>query len=118
MLPRAMLFRIRRLVQAEDITNGTGVFWSNVCAPDSRLELTSSVVLKLVDFARLEGAGNMANLVRLQLAGTQAEESAEERRKFYRFKNFLNKTEATSQRETHSPPIPAVEDQHPARFPN
>ncbi len=71
-----MLFRKSRLIQAEDITNGAGDFWSNVCEPYSGQELTRGAVLKLDDFARLEGAGNMPNLARL-LACTQPEESAE-----------------------------------------
>lgn len=43
-------------------------------------------------FTRREGAGNMLKLVRLLRTCTQPEESPEERRKFYRFKNFLYKT--------------------------
>lgn len=69
-----MLFRKSRLIQAEDITNDAGDFWSNVYEPYSRQELPRDVVLKLVDFSRLKGAGNMPKLARLLCACTQPEE--------------------------------------------
>ena len=67
-------------------------FWEAVYQPYAKQELTREVVIKLIEKARSEGATNMPKLARLLRACNPADDSAEEKKNFYRFKNFLYKT--------------------------
>ena len=74
------------------ILDNQGNFWSVVYQPYSKQEITREVVLKLVEKARAEGATNMPKLARLFAACNPDNPSEEEKRSFFRFKNFLYKT--------------------------
>lgn len=67
-------------------------FWAIVYQPYSRQEITREVVLKLIEKARAEGATNMPKLARFLNACSPDSSDAEEKRSFFRFKNFLYKT--------------------------
>ena len=67
-------------------------FWLTVYQPYARQEITREVVLKLIEKARTEGATNMPRLARLLRACDPDGSSDEERKSFFRFKNFLYKT--------------------------
>ncbi len=81
---------------AEDILKrileGQHDFWEAIYQPYGAQELTREVVIKLIEKARAEGATNMPKLARLLSACDPADNSAEEKKNFYRFKNFLYKT--------------------------
>ncbi|MCD6582720.1 MAG: GPMC system transcriptional regulator [Desulfuromusa sp.] len=81
---------------AEDILERISMdqqdFWEAIYRPYAEQELTRDVVLKLVEKARAEGATNMPKLARILRACDPADNSAEEKKNFYRFKNFLYKT--------------------------
>ena len=74
------------------ILAGQHDFWEAIYRPYAEQELTRDVVLKLIEKARAEGATNMPKLARLLRACNPADDSAEEKKNFYRFKNFLYKT--------------------------
>jgi DNA-binding NtrC family response regulator len=76
----------------EQILSGQNNFWETIYQPYARQELTREVVIKLVEKARAEGATNMPKLARLLCACDPADESPEEKKNFYRFKNFFYKT--------------------------
>ncbi|MCF6267413.1 MAG: GPMC system transcriptional regulator [Desulfuromusa sp.] len=67
-------------------------FWEEIYRPYGTQELTREVVIKLIEKARAEGATNMPKLARLLRACDPADHSPEEKKNFYRFKNFLYKT--------------------------
>ncbi len=67
-------------------------FWEAVYRPYANQELTRDVVIKLIEKGRAEGATTMPKLARLLRACDPDNESSEERKNFYRFKNFLYKT--------------------------
>ncbi len=67
-------------------------FWETVYNPYTKQELTREVVIKLIEKARSEGATNMPKLAKLLRACDPSDESVEEKKNFYRFKNFLYKT--------------------------
>lgn len=67
-------------------------FWSIIYQPYSKQEITRDVIIKLVEKARAEGATNMPKLARFLNACKAEISSAEEKRTFFRFKNFLYKT--------------------------
>ncbi|RME35685.1 MAG: hypothetical protein D6794_09355, partial [Deltaproteobacteria bacterium] len=58
----------------------------------SAKELTRETVLELIAQARSRGARTMPQLARLLRACDPAGSDADERKVFYRFKNFLYKT--------------------------
>jgi transcriptional regulator with GAF, ATPase, and Fis domain len=74
------------------IKNAEQNFWETVYTPYGRQEITRATVLKLVDRARSEGATNMPKLARYFAACDPTSKDAEEKKRFYRFKNFLYKT--------------------------
>ena len=74
------------------ILAGQHNFWEAIYQPYTKQELTREVVIKLIEKARAEGATNMPKLARLLCACDPANDSAEEKKHFYRFKNFLYKT--------------------------
>lgn len=67
-------------------------FWQAVYQPYSQKEITREVVLKVIEEARRQGANSMPKLARLLHACDPADSSAEGRKTFFRFKNFLYKT--------------------------
>lgn len=67
-------------------------FWEAIYRPYSQKEITREVVLKVIEEARRQGASSMPKLARLLRACDPSDESAEERKIFFRFKNFLYKT--------------------------
>lgn len=67
-------------------------FWQAVYQPYSQKEITREVVLKVIEEARRQGANSMPKLARLLNACDPADSSAEGRKTFFRFKNFLYKT--------------------------
>ena len=76
----------------QQILKGNQDFWSAIYRPYSRQEITRDMVIRLIEMARRRGATSMPKLARLLAACDPADESAEERKNFYRFKNFLYKT--------------------------
>ena len=74
------------------ILSGENNFWEVIYQPYAKQELTREVVIKLIEKARAEGATNMPKLARLLCACDPADESPEEKKNFYRFKNFFYKT--------------------------
>ena len=67
-------------------------FWDTIYRPYTRQELTRDVVIKLIEKGRAEGATTMPKLAKLLCACDPTAESKEEKKVFYRFKNFLYKT--------------------------
>jgi len=67
-------------------------FWKAIYQPYANQELTRDVVIKLIEKGRAEGATTMPKLARLLHACDPADESSEEKKNFFRFKNFLYKT--------------------------
>ena len=76
----------------KQISAGQHDFWEAIYKPYTKQELTREVVMKLIEKARAEGATTMPKLARLLCACDPADESDEEKKNFYRFKNFLYKT--------------------------
>ena len=74
------------------ILAGQHDFWEAVYHPYAKQELTREVVIKLIEKGRTEGATTMPKLARLLCACDPADGSDEEKKSFYRFKNFLYKT--------------------------
>ncbi|WP_072906869.1 GPMC system transcriptional regulator [Malonomonas rubra] len=121
-LLRAMLFRGGRFIQLEDIEQalqphssqpqgskqalekqlGDEIvekierekqdFWQAIYQPYTNKEITREVVLKIIEDARSKGASSMPKLARQLRACDPADTSAEGRKLFFRFKNFLYKT--------------------------
>ena len=67
-------------------------FWEAIYHPYANQELTRDVVIKLIEKGRAEGATTMPKLARLLRACDPTDESSEEKKNFFRFKNFLYKT--------------------------
>lgn len=67
-------------------------FWTGIYEPYTRQEMTRDVVVKLVEKARSEGGTNMPKLALLLHACDPAANTGEEKKRFYRFKNFFYKT--------------------------
>ena len=76
----------------QQIIAGQHDFWEAIYKPYSNQDLTREVVMKLIEKARAEGATTMPKLARLLCACDPAGESEEEKKNFYRFKNFFYKT--------------------------
>ncbi len=74
------------------ISAGQLNFWEAIYHPYAKQDLTRDVVIKLVEKARAEGATTMPKLARLLCACDPADEADEEKKNFYRFKNFFYKT--------------------------
>ncbi len=67
-------------------------FWTGAYLPYSENRISRDVVAALVDLARREGAVNMPRIAVMLGACDPKSEQAEERKAFYKFKNFLYKT--------------------------
>ena len=72
---------------------GDGDFWTLVHKPFTDNRLTSDTVHALIDEARRGGARNMPEVALALRACDPHSDSAKEQRRFYKFKNFLYKTE-------------------------
>ncbi len=67
-------------------------FWSALYEPYARQEITRDLVLKVVEKARTEGGTNMPKLARLLNACDPSSTEENDKKRFYRFKNFFYKT--------------------------
>lgn len=67
-------------------------FWSALYEPYARQEITRDLVFKVVEKARTEGATNMPKLARLLDACDPSSTDENEKKRFFRFKNFFYKT--------------------------
>lgn len=76
----------------ESIVEGDTDFWNGVYAPYSESRISRDVVAAVVDLARRQGATSMPKVAALLQACDGRSDDPEERRTFYRFKNFLYKT--------------------------
>jgi transcriptional regulator with GAF, ATPase, and Fis domain len=74
------------------IEQGNGSFWDRVYLPFSDNRIARDVVLEVIAQARTRGAASMPKLARLLRACDPGSSDPEERKRFYRFKNFLYKT--------------------------
>ncbi len=76
----------------ETIIQGEGDFWQTVHEPFSAKRISRDVVAKVVELARTQGAASMPQVAILLKACSDPAGDAEQRRIFYKFKNFLYKT--------------------------
>jgi len=67
-------------------------FWSGIHTPFAEHRISRDVVAAVVELARSRGGSTMPRIARLLKACDPQGEDAEERRTFYKFKNFLYKT--------------------------
>jgi len=67
-------------------------FWEGVYAPYSENRISRDIVAAVVELARREGATTMPKVADLLRACDPKSDDPEERKTFYRFKNFLYKT--------------------------
>ena len=74
------------------IIEGQSDFWSGIYEPYSASRITRDVVVEIIELARAAGADTMPKSAELLRACDPRSESAEEKKVFFRFKNFLYKT--------------------------
>jgi len=74
------------------IEQGDGDFWETVYLPYSDNRISRDVVLELIARARSRGAASMPKLARLLKACEPNSPDTDEKKRFYKFKNFLYKT--------------------------
>jgi len=74
------------------ITSGQENFWSAIYTPYSEKRLTRDTILAILEQARGQGASSMPKLATLLRACDPKSDLDEERKTFFRFKNFLYKT--------------------------
>nr|WP_320048632.1 GPMC system transcriptional regulator [uncultured Desulfuromonas sp.] len=74
------------------IVNEQGDFWSAVYAPYSAHQISRDVVATVVQLAREQGASTMPRIAAMLKACDARSEDDNERKTFYKFKNFLYKT--------------------------
>ncbi|MCA1796229.1 MAG: sigma 54-interacting transcriptional regulator, partial [Geobacteraceae bacterium] len=74
------------------IVNGEEDFWSAIYAPYSSNDLPRDAVVATVDLARSHGATTMPAIAKALKACDPTSDRSEERKTFFRFKNFLYKT--------------------------
>lgn len=74
------------------LAQGEGDFWKTVYTPFSENRISRDVVAAVVDLARSQGATTMPRIAEQLRACDPRSEDAEERRTFFKFKNFLYKT--------------------------
>ncbi|MFA5516853.1 MAG: GPMC system transcriptional regulator [Desulfuromonadales bacterium] len=67
-------------------------FWSGVHAPFTENRISRDVVATVVTLAKKEGAGNMPAIAEVLRAGNGRSDDPEERKVYFKFKNFLYKT--------------------------
>jgi len=76
----------------ETIRSGEGDFWLSVYTPFTENRIARDVVLAIIEMARAEGGGTMPKIAELLRACDTRSDDPEDRKVFYRFKNFLYKT--------------------------
>lgn len=74
------------------IVNGNEDFWSAIYSPYSNNDLPRDAVIAAIDLARSHGAATMPAIARTLKACDPSSARSEERKTFFRFKNFLYKT--------------------------
>jgi DNA-binding NtrC family response regulator len=74
------------------IARGEQDFWSAVHLPYSESRISRDVVAQVMELARLEGATTMPKAAELLRACDPRSDDDEERKTFFKFKNFLYKT--------------------------
>ncbi len=74
------------------IRHGDTDFWSGVHAPFSENRISRDVVAAVVELARREGGTSMPKVAETLRSCDPRSDDGEERKSFYRFKNFLYKT--------------------------
>jgi len=74
------------------ISAGETDFWMGVHKPFTEKRISRDVVAALIELARAEGASTMPKIATKLAACDPASDDPEERRTFFRFKNFLYKT--------------------------
>ena len=74
------------------IVQGDGDFWSQVHGPFSEKRISRDVVAAVVEMARARGATTMPQVATLLKACSDTNGDVDQRRIFYKFKNFLYKT--------------------------
>lgn len=79
--------QIQRAIRA-----GEGDFWTLVHQPFSDKQITRNSVCELIEEVRRQGARTMPDVARALKACEPASREANERKRFYKFKNFLYKT--------------------------
>jgi DNA-binding NtrC family response regulator len=80
-----------RRIQAA-LQSGEGDFWGLVHKPFASNQLTSDTVRALIEETRRAGARNMPDIALALKACDPHSSDSDERRRFYKFKNFLYKT--------------------------
>ncbi len=84
------LSRVQQIQQA--IRMGEGDFWSLVHQPFSDKQITRHTVCQLIEEARRGGARTMPQIAGALRACNPASTAEKDRKRFYKFKNFLYKT--------------------------
>ena len=74
------------------IVRGEEDFWSGLHTPYTEKRISRDVVSEVVELARARGAGSMPQVAEVLRACVNASGEGEDRRLFYKFKNFLYKT--------------------------
>jgi len=74
------------------IEDGSSDFWEAIHRPYTKKEISREVVLSVVEQARSKGATSMPKLARALRVCDPDSAATEEKKVFYRFKNFLYKT--------------------------
>jgi len=67
-------------------------FWAGIYQPYSENRISRDMVKKVIDLARGEGAANMPKIALLLNACDPKSENPDQKKLFYKFKNFLYKT--------------------------
>ncbi|PLX75892.1 MAG: Fis family transcriptional regulator [Desulfuromonas sp.] len=67
-------------------------FWAELYTPYTKNKISKEMVRKVIDMARGEGASNMPKIARLLKACDPHSSDPEQKKLFYKFKNFLYKT--------------------------
>jgi transcriptional regulator with GAF, ATPase, and Fis domain len=76
----------------ERIVRGEDDFWSGLHTPFTEKRISRDVVTAVVELARERGAASMPQVAEMLRACANANGNGDERRLFYKFKNFLYKT--------------------------
>lgn len=76
----------------EAIVRGDSDFWQQVHEPYSEKRISRDVVVAVIELARAQGAMTMPQVATLLKVCGEPQDDAEQRRSFYKFKNFLYKT--------------------------
>lgn len=76
----------------DEIEQGNGNFWESIYLPYSDNRITRDTVLEVIARARTRGAASMPKLALLLKACDPKSSDPEEKKRFFKFKNFLYKT--------------------------